>query len=179
MYPAFTLGYLMHIYEQKMNYKKILIISSIIYFVMLIFWDTSFWKGTYYSLLPFLKEGPIQISMLIRYFYRIIIGIAGSLMIISLVKVLNIATRESYGHRIFQYIGKNTLGIYLIQTILLEKIAADYINIDISYFWVNNFIIFPMISLLFMFLCLICINIIKHYYITSLLCLGEKPNNKS
>lgn len=54
--------------------------------------------------------------------------------------------------------GKYTLGIYILQSIILETIMAEYIKIDtwgglLSNLVFDNYILFPIISLMIMVAC--------------------------
>lgn len=173
MYPAFLLGYILKIREHALNHKLYCILSTVLFGGLLIFWDKENWTQTYYSLLPIIKGLPIEAGMILRYYHKIFIGLSGSVFFITLFKLafngkINIET-----HKWFSQIGRNTLGIYLIQTIILENIASRYINFDSIGFITFNFIIAPVISIFFLICCIWIIGIINKSKYASFFCLGE------
>lgn len=63
-------------------------------------------------------------------------------------------------------IGKHTLGIYIIQSIVLETVMAEYVKVDeyggvfecLSF---DIYILFPVLSFVIMVLCAVCAKIIN------------------
>lgn len=173
MYPAFLLGYILKIREHIFNYKLCCILSAILFVVLLIFWNKANWTHTYYSLLPVIKGLPINGEMILRYYHKIFIGLAGSVFFITLFKLAFGGHKESEAPKWLNYVGRNTLGIYLIQTIILENIASRYINFDSIEFITFNFLIVPTISIIFLMCCIGIIHIINKFNYISFFCLGE------
>ncbi|MDE5757174.1 MAG: hypothetical protein K2H85_01040, partial [Allobaculum sp.] len=70
-------------------------------------------------------------------------------------------------------IGQDTLGIYVIQTILLETLMAKYIAIN-THEYVFSLIIAPLLSIVILLACELIIILIRKSRILRLLFLGER-----
>lgn len=106
--------------------------------------------------------------------YRIIMGASGAFAILTGFYCL--FKKESHSAFVVTCSrwGKETLGIYIVQTYLLEKILSQYLNFDGINFYLVNFIIFPIISLLIMWICILIIRLLKTNKVTAFLLLGVK-----
>ena len=51
-------------------------------------------------------------------------------------------------------LGQYTLGVYVIQSLILETILVRWISFSSDYFWSFDFVIAPLISLLIVYVCL-------------------------
>lgn len=170
MYPFYWLGYLLN--NQKylfLKRRKYIILTTFPLFIILfLFWEIKYYiyitGMAFYKLsLPNLTLYPIKFNEQIKIvFFRYFIGATGSLSIFYILKHLdNINNRLFY---LIQNIGKRTLGIYIIQSILLEyKLIAFNFNS-------NNIILYNFVSTLITALILII-------FATGLIIIMEK--NKS
>lgn len=177
MYPCFLVGMGLKITEAKWQSKAVylLIISFIVFFILLCFWDRSFWQGIGVS--QALAKGNNDISMLIsavyKRLYRIIIGIAGSFTFIYLFYLFFKKKSQSRFTNICSHWGQYTLGIYILQSIILEKIMYAYINLDNLEFVTFNFIVAPFISILVLLICVVIIKMINNSKVLSFLLFGK------
>ncbi len=69
-------------------------------------------------------------------------------------------------------IGAQTLGIYLLQKILLEILLSHYLKVDMN-IHLYNFVFTPIISIIFLFLCYWITLFIKKNIYTNAILLGD------
>lgn len=172
MYPCYVLGVLLHDHFEwvKGNVKFLLPASGILFVVLLLFWDASFWKSEECNF-QFLSGLDVRILGVYKYCYRLLIGFAGTLTFFTLFEHLSRFVPESRVGIIFCKWGRQTLGIYCLQTFILETFLRDRLNFDRILCF--NFIIAPMISFGVLLLCLGCIRILRLSRWTSWAFLGS------
>lgn len=166
MYPAFILGYLFrtnYSLNEFINKKYYIFIT--IFIIMLSFIDKSYWL-----FLDIYENGFIFI---IKYIYRIIIGISGSLTFIFLfTRLSDFCKNKKIIHKIGN-LGKYTLEIYILQSFILERILRDYLNFDYQNFFFFNFITAPIISLIILLLSVYISKLIHKSKMLSFLFFGK------
>ncbi len=151
--PIFWAGIYMKSKYQFMSkhIKDILLIFGTIFFISLFFW-----KGEYtiymtsFPELFNLKTFTFNFSNIDISIFRLFIGLFGGVFWITLFYLI-----YEKGH-FFCYIekvGTATLGIYILQTIILEKLLNNVINFPTINIWIYNLIITPAISLLVLMAC--------------------------
>lgn len=146
MYPFYWLGYLLN--NQKyffLKRRKYIILTAVpLFIILLLFWDIKYYiyitGMAFYKLsLPDFTFYPIKLNEQIKaILFRYIIGTAGSLSIFYTLNHFD--NKLSY---LIQMIGKRTLGIYIIQSIILEyKLIAFNFNSNniMLYNFVSTFI---------------------------------------
>ncbi len=178
MYPMFLTGiYLRKIDTQwKKQAKALFSISFIIFLILLCFWDKSHWTFSEINTLSTLKNQNWELFSLVVWhkIYSIIIGIAGSFTFISLFYLLLKNNKQSKLLNTIYDWGKYTLGIYILQLIILETFMAWVINFDHFGFWIFNFIISPSLSVSVLIICVSIVKFINTYSILRLWLLGKE-----
>lgn len=170
MYPSFLIGVYLQKHKNLISSKFLLISTLIIFILMLILWDASFWP------VPNMLETITKHSMtpvyeyLYKGIYRIIIGTAGSLFFIAL---FNILFCNNINMINIANLGKYTLGVYIIQSIVLECIAGKYIKFDYMNFYMFHFVITPIISFTLFFLFTFIVRLTYKYPKLSFLLWGK------
>lgn len=173
MYPSFILGILLNQFNYFFLTKKtkIFILSGCVFLILLIFKET---MGTG-SLYEFIKGtdilSKIYRSSIVK-FYPLIMGLSGALFFYYLFMTLD---RHLSSNKIWNYCcmyGKCTLGIYLIQTFIIEIFLAYFLKLDELPFLLFNFIISPIISLIVLTICIWIMKLIQLSKYSSLLFLG-------
>lgn len=122
MYPCFLIGmYLKSKDSQWQKHSLVLFILSLSVFLsLLLFWNKSFWDYIVFNFSSvFIKKDHYPIIYLYREVYRIFIGIVGSLSFIFLFYLLFERERQSKILELCSKWGRYTLGIYVLQTIIL------------------------------------------------------------
>lgn len=117
--------------------------AAIYLLVYIIFWDSSFLCYSHDGIvINFTKEGTFNKASLYGNTIRLITGITGSLLVITLVKYL---TQYKIADRIFN-IGHNTLGIYVLQFVLFNiSFLAIYIN---NSHWITSVLFGIMLTII-------------------------------
>lgn len=107
--------------------------------------------------------------ILFNRLYSIAIGIAGSAFFIMLFYRL-FSTRTVC---LLSKWGELTLGIYFFQTIIVECLLREHINLNNVPLFISNYLIIPLISVLVICISVCLVSFVKKFKITSLLILGE------
>ena len=177
MYPCFIVG--LELKDNQRFYSQICrhkIWLWGLFILMLCFWDQFFWG--YDGVIKNFIINSIHIYntyllVIISRIYRLTIGIIGSLAFIGLICSLLPQNKNSKLITLCSSWGQYTLGIYILQSILLETIMAKYINLDNLNFYIFNFAVAPIISLLVLTSCVYIIKIMSKSKILSLLFYGK------
>lgn len=174
MYPAFLVGAFLYnhkIFLEK-NWLSIFLPCLIIYLILFSFDDYEMFSYPVLRLHKYLKSPEISFYLSIHA-YVIAMGIFGALSVVSLfIGIGRILPHMKTGEYISRW-GSETLGIYLIQAILLEHFlmrTLDFSDISWSLF---NLVIAPIIAIIVIILCLIIIYGMKRSRFLRIYFLGE------
>lgn len=110
---------------------------------------------------------------LLKEFYRVCVGISGAVMILSFILLIFAKLPNVEFLNRLSVLGQYTLGIYVIQTVLLERIIKSMITFNASSFYYFNFLLAPAISLAVLICCIILVKIFLHSKLTSFILLGK------
>lgn len=107
------------------------------------------------------------------YVGRITTGIAGAFFFIALFQLLFAGMEmKAFGRKVCGW-GQETLGIYMVQTVVLEIIIRRLFNLESVSASVVNFIISPVLSAIVLWICLLIIKQLKRSPAASALVLGK------
>lgn len=162
MYPCFIVG--MELKDNPQFFYQICrhyIWPLGLFLVMLIFWDQYFWG--YDGFLNTLLTSRMHINdpLFLKIFtqlYKLAIGLAGSFAFIGLFCSIIPQDNTNKFVSLCGDWGQYTLGIYILQSIILEMYLSRYILLDGLNFYIYNFLVAPIIALLVL---TICVNFIK------------------
>lgn len=163
MYPCFLIGLLLRLnysFLTKITDNYIVLLSFFV--IMLLYWNYNAWE--YSHGIPsnlFVGDYKIWTNLIFFRIYRHLIGIIGGLSFIGL--FLNLFSKQ-INSSFTNYLcncGRYTLEIYIIQSILIEKILCNYIKLDFLDPITFNFIVIPISSIAILLIC-IFISIITH-----------------
>lgn len=178
MYPAFLSGVLLYRNSDILNRRSwmIFVYSAVIYGICFSL-DNAKFTGTP----PFGWHKLILDSHAVSTWqhlgiqiYKIIMGISGAIATISLfISLGRIFPHSKFGDMIAGW-GALTLGIYLIQAILLEHFMMKYIDFSEMNFYTFNFIICPILSIIVLVICVGIIKLMRKSRYLRLYLLGEK-----
>lgn len=171
MYPCFILGYYLHQYRTTIekNYKKIILVSGIAFLSMLIFWDKTFWE------VPELTINPLASNFLEYWYktiYRIVVGISGTILFFTLFVIYTDKILPDKIKSGMQSLGTKTLGIYLVQSFLIEILLASYIKFDYMSLMLYNTIT-SLIAIICLIVCTLTVKLLQSFKISSFLLLGR------
>ena len=184
MYPAFLIGgiiYRNHNYF-TVNARWIVPLCGFIWIVCNIFLDADTYRMIDSYRMVNESEDIYSISYIFERsywnLYKYTMGLCGAIAFIGLFDVIFSSPRSSRIIRVCAEWGRMTLGIYIIQSFLLEIYLAKILRFDNIPSLVFDFVISPLISIGVMIVCVIIIQIIRHNSYLSFFLLGTKWPSK-
>lgn len=180
LFPCFLMGYLIRKYNNLRNIVSNLhfvILGAFCFFCFLFLWDESFWRPSpdfKRVVLSFCLNGEVHTAWLYRVFFPTLIGTVGSIFFIGLfINRFGKLEGRNLVSRIIADWGKETLGIYLIQAIILETLLPQFLSFDYLNEFCYSFFVTPMIALVIMIICIAIIKGINNSIILRFLLLGK------
>ena len=175
MYPCFLIGLLLRLNNSifaKITTNYIVLLSFFV--LMLLFWDYNAWENSHG--IPsnlFEEDYKVWTNILLFRIYRHIIGIIGSLSFIALFhNIFNHTTNNQFTNNLCVY-GKYTLEIYIIQSIVIERLLCRFIKLDYLNPIIFNIFATPALSIAILSLCIILSRITHKQKHLSLLLWGK------
>lgn len=174
MYPAFLVG--AYLYSHRAYLEKywfsLFLICLIIYLILFSFDDYEMFSYPVLRLHKYLRSPEISFYLSIQA-YVIAMGIFGTLSVISLfIGIGRILPSTKIGEDMSRW-GSQTLGIYLIQAILLEHFLMKTLNFSDVSWGLFNLVIAPTIAILVIILCLAIIYVMRKSSFFRIYFLGE------
>lgn len=157
MFPFFLAGWCLsfNIDWLKAHIKAVFWVSLPVFAVFLYFLDAGI-----FSIMPEIKTRLLQGDFMafkdLCYvnFYRFFLGLAGSLLVVSLVFML---LRHWHSRRMLSAMsrgGRQTLGIYIIQSFILETLMAQTMDFTCMDVYAFTYLLSPVLSLVLLFVCM-------------------------
>ena len=104
--------------------------------------------------------------------FRYIVAFCGCMFVVSLIAWIYTRIQESHWLRTASNFGKYTLGIYVLQTVLVCNIFPDTLAWYVESRWLLDLIVAPTLALLFLLLCLLLIHLMSKNKTLDLLFFG-------
>lgn len=161
-YKYFLIGYLINRinrFERKIKINKIIIYISMLVFLLLAIQWYRVKEPLFYENIYFIDS--ILLKKIIFSIYNFITAILGTLSIYEVTKY--IVKKKVYTMKIFEYLGKNTLGIYAIHYYFIALIKSENLLVSI----IMNFIVAIVFSI-------IILVILRKFKMSKILLLGER-----
>ena len=138
MYPIFLLGFMYNRHSSFINrYINYVIMASVFLFIAgLYYWKTDYFIYTTGSQILY-KDG-VHIEQIKNNGFRYIVGIAGSVVILYLAKIIFDKVKLNYST--IEKLGRETLGLYLVHLFLLELFFHKPLIIIDHYFYLQVFV---------------------------------------
>lgn len=172
MFPFFVAGFFLNKYNALDSFykhvKAITIFSGLTYFGLLLF----FTKETYiyWSDYTVLNGGGWHQSLV--NIQRTITGFSGVFFVMGIVKLIY-PYCYSYWRTVFDYLGKNTLQLYVISTLpVFIRVEVHFSNGRVNYFLAFLTTVFVAIS------SMAIIEVLKRINITNVLFFGQKSRRQ-
>lgn len=176
MYSCFLLGielktnplFFSHVKENYLKY-------SILFLVMLCFWGKSFFingNGLYSVFVGLMKEDFVPLHMWCYNLYRLAIGIIGSIAFIGLFCHFPQKINNRLLNSCCEY-GRYTLELYVIQVLVIEEILSKHINFDNVNIYLCNIIVMPLVSIIFIYICVFLIKEISKISLLRFILFGK------
>ena len=168
LYPYFWCGYFM----RKYNVLEKLCAGHYLLLVVMVFVGLYVCKLEYGipTYIPINKDTLFGYWHLIAF--RYLIGFVGCLMVIMLVSLLYNGFYKSEGQSCLAEYGKKTLGVYVLQTILVINVFPDVYQWNVESEFMLDVVFAPIISVCFLSVCLWLISVLSRSRILDLLFFG-------
>ena len=166
MLPFFWFGIIFGEKLKSIN-LKVALPATALFILLLILW----WKGEYYELpntfIDYVEWGitPYAKDLLLKY----IIGFSGSTVLLYVLKTIYTCIKESHYMNSLCYIGRNTLGIYLLHTACFSLIIHPLSMTS----WYVYLCVYPMITFMVVATTIMLIRWLSNYRILRKLILGS------
>lgn len=160
--PVFLFGICLkkyfHFIQKHLMY--IMLGAFSIFLICLLFWNGEY--TVYFTPFPKifdLKTFTFDFSNLHISLFRLVIGLAGSMSFFLLFQKLY---KKNNPFLFLQNVGINSLGIYILQTIILEIAFASIIDLSALNIYIFDLIISPALSILLLMICIYILKIIAN-----------------
>lgn len=169
MYPAFLAGGLIYL-----NHDSFRAHCRIIFAVgaLLCIAGNLFMDGETYRWL--LSRPQTTGEIIAMRLYKYTMGLSGAIALTALAEWIFSHPRSGPAVEAAAKLGGMTLGIYLLQTFILEDILTRLVRLDMFPAWIFDFIVSPAIALAVMYASVAAIRLIRRSTVASLLLLGIK-----
>lgn len=156
LFPYFLIGVLLQRhYDIFCRYRNKITSATLILFILLSCYNTTdvYWSRTPLSFL---------------------LGLSGSVCIVGLIHLLTEKIGTSSLFRSLAHLGQYTLGVYILQSFILEKLMPMYISFDDFPEGITHFIIHPILSLLLLVICITITQLVYKNRYTALVFFGKR-----
>lgn len=173
MLPFFWIGYFLKKYLLGNTKSQHIWVLGLLFIALLYFWDGFYTIYAYPIKLINYEKLSINFDNLLITLYRFLIGFVGALFFILLSKKIYQHFENRFNFKILNQIGRETLGIYLAQQLVILVILHLYkfpntFNINLF-----NIVISPIYTIVSLTICMFVIYFLKRNRITRLLFLGN------
>ena len=154
------------IFERLVNYQYVFFILTCTSLLMFLFFASKGWAVHYRAIdKELLFDNPLLLPK------QFIVGLSGTLFVIALCYYISNINNKAVSW--LEEIGKYTLGIYVLQNILLERILVFIIKpVLITPSWETEYLLCPLIGITITFLCFFLIRYLRRNYYLNLFFFG-------
>ena len=171
MIPSFLAG--LFVREKKLHEKRwILYFSGLLFMTLLFIWNADFLRTPAHIITGFLSGdfNPMEV-FLFRYITSLLIGLSGGLFFMSLFEIIFCSNENRLVERISKW-GQYTMGVYILQMIILETIFPQFIQLDGTKI-VTQIIVIPLLSVIVLILCIFLQKCLMNYSFINRYLLGK------
>ena len=171
--PMFWIGYGLRMAKDRVarHRKVIFTVSAIMYLGMLYFWNG--YLTVYASPIDIIDWHSLTVNFpnLGITLFRLTIGTAGSIALFTLAPTVDKVAARTRFYPALLAVGKATLGIYVVQTLVVEC-GIHALGIYVTS--LQSLVVAPLLACVFLPVCYLCVKAIKRSRIARLLLLGEE-----
>lgn len=172
MLPFFWLGYALCVnYEKLLQNKNIaLIITVAIAIVSLCLWTPNLLDGCYNSISFKVQDvvcGAVPLMVIGKVGLRVLAALSVSALFLSLCHCVSGIPRW------VQCIGGSTMGIYIMQSVVVESFVPRYVNISGMVWGLRDLVLCPLLSALLLAICWGLYWVLSHNKYLSLSLFGK------
>lgn len=157
MYPCFAAGVVIRRYDSfiQRHWESVSIISAILFITLYItLHDIQFTSTTEVKNAIFRGDFSLIGDLPLFILRKLSIGMSATLALVALFMGLNNRMHQSGINKILSITGQYTLAIYILQTLILEKIMTAYLKFDYIPQAIFDFLLTPIVSLLLIGVCI-------------------------
>lgn len=174
MYPCFLVGMGLQYYSDYFTHKKeiVIFLISLIIFVLSYIAQSYILEYRYFPVSHLIKSGLYKMAFYTEC-YRIIemlLGIFGSFVFFFFVKFI---CRYFSEIKCLCYLGRFTLGIYIWQTLFIQRLIGPFLNLPIQNHFLYDFILTPVIAAIITIICAIITKAESKSRMLAILFLGK------
>lgn len=174
MYPCFMIGMFLKQVIDNDWFVRFRYLYLFCFVICLLFWTKDF-AGDYEQTLQSFSPFTIEFTILLLFrCYKLIMGASASFFLIAIVRKYLWgfdANQTKIGCWAAQC-GVYSMGVYLIQTLLLEYFLKKFVSFDGLNIWAFNIVIAPLFSMLVLMICVAAIRLLNCKRRLSLLLFG-------
>lgn len=177
MYPCFVCGAVIRKYQAYVfGHWKFISVISILIFMVIYFACHNLDLPTTSDIKNAIFRGDFKLlsQLPVVVILKLAIGMSATIFLISLFYGI---FSKSEGNGIvatFTVVGQYTLSIYILQTLILERIMANYIKLDSISPMIFDLIVTPILSVVLLWGCVYVAKILEHYKVMRYLLFGKK-----
>jgi len=176
MMPCFLSGYILSSEIENVWFVRLMPFFLVVFVLLFISAPNSLFDGNFEKdLLSMGMTFSSICQLLICRFYKVMMGLSGSFFIISVIK-LTIWGKKAEDSVVIHYlsiIGKETMGIYIVHSIIIGYIFSKFFNLDTFNMVILNVLVAPMFAFATLLLSYSIVKILTKSKIMSLLLLGK------
>ena len=177
MYPCFIVGFYLRMVIDRLQFIKYSIFY-LLFFLPLLFY--AFCRKNFFDIATesnLINNGTL-VSILNLFQHRIvkiIMGVSGSLFLISIMRryYWQVSEKDNPIIHFICKIGRKSLGIYLVHTLLVSSIMAKIVKFDNINPLLFNAIISPLISIVIIMVCMMVILVLEKNKVVRFFFLGH------
>ena len=154
LYSYFIIGYLLHKWQDTIyRYRLSLFICSVLFFIcsVSLHWAVPCVKVDLY----FLLHSPMS------FVRQLFVGLSGSIVVVGMCEIIDYFVKQKEAiHKYIAYlsvVGRFTLGIYVVQTFLLERSFPILPIVEVKPYLID-YIVVPIIGFM---VCVVCYYVVK------------------
>lgn len=176
MYPCFIIGYYLKSFIDHPRFVQCRILYGIVFLALLMF------AFNHKELFDVTAESKIietgVNSIFTIFLWRLIkisMGVSGSLFIISLMRkrLWNVSEDNNKAVHYVCEVGKRSLGIYLVHTLIVSYFMASVVSFDTISPLLFNTIIAPLLSIAILIVCMVVIYVLEKNRVVKIIFLGR------
>lgn len=174
MYPCFLIGMFLKRIINKESFTKLRYLFLLIFIISICFW-TKEYAGDYEQTLEAYSPFSIEFTKLLAFRgYKFIMGVCASFFLISIFRkhLWNFNGEYSKVSSLMTQCGLYSMGVYLVQTLLLGYILKKFISFDAMNSLLFNIVVAPVVSFFILIFIVEFIKLVNHKRWFSLLLFG-------
>ena len=174
MYPCFLIGMLLKKLIDKESFSKFRYLFLLVYIICICFW-TKEYAGDYEQNLEAYSPFSIEFIKLLAFRgYKFVIGVSATFFLISIIRkyLWGFNSEQSRISTLITQCGYYSMGVYLVQALLLEYTLKKLISFDTMNSWLFSIVVAPLFAVVLLLIIVEFIKLVNSNRWLSLLLFG-------